>query len=141
MLGEKNDRYFVLPKKLKISKFSRPKSGKIDEETKTYVEIVCTKLRYIKPLVLKEYRTKNNLWNEQRKSFSKLAKLTEERKIVTCRADKDGKIVILNYEDYDAIISRELQQFEKLDVSVGGSDAYLEKLRKDCNDLVVKSML
>jgi len=33
---------------------------------------------------------------------------------------------------------RELQQFEELDVSVEGCDAYLEKLRKDCNDLMVK---
>jgi len=124
---------------LKIPKFSRPESGKIDEATKTYVEMVCTKLRNIKPLVLKAYRTKNNLSKDQRKSFSKLAKLTtEERKIVICRADKDGKIVILNYDDYDAIMTRELQQFEKLDVSVDGSDTYLEKVRKDCNELVVK---
>ena len=85
-------------------------------------------------MVLKVYRTKNNLSKEQRKSFSKLAKLTEERKIVICRADKDGKIVILNYDDYDAIMTRELQQFEKLDVSVDGSDTYLEKVRKDCNE-------
>jgi len=57
---------------------------------------------------------------------------------VNCRADKDGKIVILNYDDYDAIMTRELQQFGKLDVSVDGSDTYLEKVRKDCNELVVK---
>ena len=50
-----------------------------------------------------------------------------------CRADKDRKIVILNYDDYDAIMTRELQQFEKLDVSVGESDTYLEKVRKDCS--------
>jgi len=118
-MREKNDGDFVLPKKLKIPKFSRLESGKIDEETKTYVEMVCTKLRNIKPFVLKAYRTKNNLSKEQRKNFTKLAKLTEERKIVICRADKDGKIVIFNYDDYDAIITRELQQFEKLDVSVG----------------------
>jgi len=86
-------------------------------------------LVFSKPLVLKAYRTKNNLSKEQRKSFSKLAKLTEERKIVICRADKDGKIIILKYDDYDA----ELQQFEKLDASVDGSDTYLEKVRKDCN--------
>ena len=79
-----------------------------------------------------------NLSKEQRKSFSKLVKLTEERKIVICRADKEGKIVILNYDDYDAIMARELQQFEKLDVSVDGSHTYLEKVRKDCNELVVK---
>ena len=108
VLGEKIDGDFVLPKKLKISKFSRPESGKNDEETKTYVEMVCTKLRNIKPLVLKSYRTKNNLSKEQRKSFSKLAKLTEERKIVICQADKDGKIVILNYDNYDAIMTREI---------------------------------
>jgi len=85
--------------------------------------------------VLKAYRTKNNLLKEQRERFSKLAKLTEERKIVICRKIKDRKIVILNY---DAIMTRELQQFEKLHVSVDGSDTYLEKVRKDCNDLVIK---
>jgi len=138
VLGEKNDGDFVLPKKLKIPKFSRPESGRIDEETKTYVEMVCTKLRNIKPLVLKAYLMRNNLSKEQRKSFSELAKPTEERKIVICRADKDDKIVILNYDDYDAIMTRELQQFEKLDVSVDGSDTYLEKVRKDCKELVVK---
>ena len=99
--------------------------------------MVFSKLRNIKPLVLEAYRTNKNLSHEERKSLSKLAKLTEERKIVICRAD-DGKIVILNYKDYDAIMIRELQQFEKLDVSVEGCDAYLEKLRKDCNDLMVK---
>jgi len=57
-------------KKLKIPKFSRPESGKIDEKNKTYVEMVCTKLRKIKPLVLKAYRTKNNLSKEQRKSLA-----------------------------------------------------------------------
>ena len=41
VLGEKNDGDFVLPQKLKIPKFSSPESGKIDEETKTYVEMVC----------------------------------------------------------------------------------------------------
>jgi len=35
-------------------------------------------------------------------------------------------------------MTRELQQFEKLDVSVEGCDAYLEKRRKDCNELMVK---
>ena len=35
-----------------------------------------------------------------------------------------------------AIMTRELQRFENLDVSVNGSDASLEKLRKDCNYLM-----
>jgi len=70
--------------------------------------------------VLEAYRSNNNLSIEERKSLSKLAKLTEERKFVIFRADKDGKIVILKYEDYDAIMTKELRQFEKLDVSVEG---------------------
>ena len=71
-------------------------------------------------MVLEAYRSNNNLSIEERKSLSKLAKLTEERKFVIFRADKDGKIVILKYEDYDAIMTKELRQFEKLDVSVEG---------------------
>jgi len=138
VLGEKNDGDFVLPQKLKIPKFSSPESGKIDEETNRYVEMVCTKLRNIKPLLLKAHRTKNNLLREQRKSFSKLAKSREERQILICRSHKDGQIAILYYNDYDAIMTRELQHFEKLDVSVDGSDTYLENVRKDCNELVVK---
>jgi len=98
---------------LKIPNFSRPESGKIDEKNKTYVEMVCTKLRNIKPLVLKAYRKKQFVEGTKKK-FSKLAKRTKERKIVICREDKDGKIVILNYEDYDATMTRELQQFKNI---------------------------
>jgi len=36
---------------------------------------------------------------------------------VICRAEKDRRIVILKYEDYDEIMTKELQQFEKMDVS------------------------
>jgi len=47
-----------------------------------------------------------------------MAKLREERKIMIFRVDKDGKIVILTYGDYDAIMTKLLQQFEKTDVSL-----------------------
>jgi len=76
VLGEKDDTDFVLPKKLSIPKTSRPDSAKIDQETKTHVEMVFSKLRNIKPLVLEAYRTNNNLSHEER-SLSKLAKLTK----------------------------------------------------------------
>ena len=35
-------------------------------------------------------------------------------------------------------MTKELQQFEKKDVSVEGCDVYLDKIRKDGNDLMVK---
>jgi len=44
-------------------------------------EMVFSNLRNIKPLVLEAYQTNNNLSHEERKSLSKLAKLSEERKI------------------------------------------------------------
>jgi len=43
VLGEKNDAYFVLPKHLSVPKNSRPDSAKIDEKTKTYVEMFFQK--------------------------------------------------------------------------------------------------
>ena len=98
-------RWLCVAKKLTIHKTSRPDSVRIDEEAKTFVEMFFSKWRDIKPLVLDAYRKNKNLSKEQRKSLCKLAKLTEERKIVICRADKAGKILILNYEDYDAIMT------------------------------------
>jgi len=35
-------------------------------------------------------------------------------------------------------MAKELIQFEKMDVSVEGCDAYLETLRKECNGLMIK---
>jgi len=50
-LEKKDDTDFVLQKKLSIPKTSRPDSAKIDQENKTYVEMVFSKLRNIKRLV------------------------------------------------------------------------------------------
>jgi len=47
-------------------------------------------------------------------------------------------IVILNCEEHIATTIKKLLQFEKMDMSANGCDAYLDKLRKDCNDLVVE---
>lgn len=46
---------------------------------------------------------------------------------MVCRADKDGKVVILNYEGYNAIKMKELQQFEKMDVLISRCDLTLTK--------------
>jgi len=54
---------------LKLPKFSRPDSGKIDEETKTYVEMVCTKFRNIKPLVLKSVPNEKQFIKRTKKKF------------------------------------------------------------------------
>ena len=69
MLGEKNDGDFVLLKKLKIPKFSRPESGKIDEETKTYVEMVCTNLRNIKTFGVESVPNEKQFIERTKKKF------------------------------------------------------------------------
>ena len=40
-----------------------------------------------------------------------LCKLTGEKKIVICKADKDGKIVVVNFKDYDQIMENQLKSF------------------------------
>jgi len=68
--------------------------------------------------------------------------LTNRRKEnVICRADKDGKIVILNYEGYDAIMTRELQPFQKLDVSVEDATLTLKNWEKIATTLWSKSTI
>jgi len=59
-----------------------------------YADMVFTKLKNLKLLVLDAYRTKNKLQKEQKDILSTVGKLTEERKIVICRADKDGKFLL-----------------------------------------------
>jgi len=44
----------------------RPRRDLVDDETAAHIEIVITKLRNLKRLVLDAYRTENNLSKEQK---------------------------------------------------------------------------
>jgi len=74
--------------------------------------MVLFKLRSLKEEVQKNYRKKNNMPKEQRNSLNKLNSFVKNRNIVICSSHKDGKIVILNYEDYNSIMLRELKDFK-----------------------------
>jgi len=100
------------PKKLKITKHPRPDTERLDEGTVAYVEAVVTKLRNLKEGVHNLFHKRKNLPKDQRKSLEKINKaLVHSRVIVVCRADKDGKIIVINYEDYRNILLKELEQF------------------------------
>ena len=43
-----------------------------------------------------------------------LMSISTKNKIVICKADKDGKIIIVDYKDYQKIMEAELEQFEIL---------------------------
>lgn len=101
-----------IPKKLKIPKFSRPDTQVLNTEVNTYVEMVTNKLRNIKSKVDNNYKTKNNINYNLRNSLKKIIGLVKQKKIVVCRSDKDGKIIVCNYEDYMSIIEKELRKYE-----------------------------
>ena len=105
-----------IPEKLKVPKFSRPNSADLDDKTIAYRECVTTKVRNLGQHAKFLYSERNNLTSDLQFSLAKLKKLVDDRHIIICRADKDGKIIILNYADYDTIMKREFAPFAKLDI-------------------------
>ena len=59
----------------------------------------------------------NNLPKELKKALLKLKNLTEERKVVFCKSDKDGKIIIMSYQDYIKVITKELQKYQVIETT------------------------
>ena len=60
------------------------------------------------------FHCKNNLSAEKRIALKDLCKLVHEKKIVTCKADKDGKIVVVNFKDYDQIMENQPKSFTRI---------------------------
>ena len=76
---------------------------------------MTSKLRNLKPLVEFSFKYRNNMSQDLRSSFKYLKKLVKDRKIVICRADKDGKLLVLDFKDYNLIMDREFaNQFQEL---------------------------
>ena len=103
-----------LPNKLKIPKSNRPDKELVSDKVHAYRESVSEKLRKIGSSVKKSFHYKNNLSAEERIALKDLCKLTREKKIVICKADKDGKIVVVNFKDYDQIMENQLQSFTRI---------------------------
>ena len=91
-----NEKRIKFPAKLKLPKTSRPSPESLCEETKTYTELITNKLRNVGNIVRQAFAYRNNLNVDMQKSFAKIKDLVRQRLIVICRADKDGKIVLLD---------------------------------------------
>ena len=100
-----------LPPKLKLPKFNRPNPELLDNSMFIYRELVFSKLRNLKPTVTKLYRTNNNLNPDLLTALKELINLVKNKNIVICKADKDGKIIVLDFDDYINIMNRELKTF------------------------------
>ena len=126
----------ITSKKLKVPKLSRPKTQLLEEETRTYVELVTNKLRNIEDKVNQNYRKKNNINFELRKSLQKIVKLVNQKKIVICRSDKDGKTIILNHSDYKTIIEKELEQYEL--IKEKNMDTHIKNKKEKAENMVLE---
>ena len=49
-----------------------------------------------------------------RTNLKYLSQLVHTNKIVICKADKDGKIIIIDYKDYQTFMKTELERFKIL---------------------------
>ena len=49
-----------------------------------------------------------------RSSLKHLSQLVHTNRIVICKADKDGKIIVVDFKDYQIIMEAVLGQFEIL---------------------------
>ena len=74
-------------------------------------ELVSSKLRNLKPTVTKLYRTSNNLNPDLRTALKQLINLVKNKNIVIYKADKDGKIIVLDFADYISIMNRDFKTF------------------------------
>ena len=116
ILGDHNtDEMEKLPKKIMLPSFSRSSPEQLNDEVKAYSEMILTRMRNLKPLVKYMFTLRSNLQNEVHTSLNKLMRKVRKRDIVICKADKDGKILITDYSDYDQIMSNQLcLQFTQL---------------------------
>ena len=69
------------------------------------------------------------------KSIKKIKELVGSKQIVSCRADKDRKILMIDYDEYNAIMLQQLKAFTTLkDVNTNNLVHTLDKLSNYCNN-------
>ena len=103
-----NHEWHNLPTKVKVRKMSRPNLDLVDDKTKAYCEALTSKLdcETSKPLIEFSFKYRNNV-SHLRSSFKYLNELVKDKKILICRADKDGKFLVLDFKDCNLIMERE----------------------------------
>ena len=107
---EENSLESEMPPKLKIPKFNRPDKYLLSQQVNAYCESVLAKLQSVKPMVKEIFYSKNNIHENEQLALSDLRMLVRDEKIDVCRADKDGKVLVANYEDYNRIMKTVFQR-------------------------------
>ena len=88
-------------------------------------------MRSIEKLLKADNREKNNLKKSERKAVEELRIAIKNKQIVICKSDEDGKIVVVNYHDYNVIIEKELSKFSHLHtLTTNNIKRFLNKIKK-----------
>ena len=82
--------------------------------------MITNKIRNIEPMIKNNYKTRNNLTIDLRNSLKSWKELVRQKKVVICRSDKDGKIIIINHSDYNKLIEKDLKTYTQLDTGNHG---------------------
>ena len=99
-----------MPPKLKILRFNRTNKDLLSQQLNAYCESVLPKLLLVKPMVKETIYLKNNVNENELLALNDLRMLVRDVKIVVRKADKDGKVFVVNQEDYNQIMKSELQR-------------------------------
>ena len=74
-----------------------------------------------------------------RSSLKHLSQLVQTNKIVICKADKDGKIIIVNYKNYQKIMEAKLEQFEILnDWNIDNKNVKFDVIMEQCYNVMIE---
>ena len=139
VLGKPQEEINTFPKKLKLPSLTRPNPNLIDDKTKAYTEMVFTKLRKLPAHVRRSFKYNNNLDDKLQQSLRNLMIRVRNKEIVICKADKDGKILILNFLDYDLIMKENLnRQFNNIGTTSSVVQQNISTAMKKCNDIMIK---
>ena len=131
MMTKQNVKYQIN----KFPNYSRPDRSQLDDKKVAYSECVSAKMGNVRENAKLLYAKKNNLSPELRKSFARIQNLVQDCSITVCKADKDGKIVDLDYVDYDRIMLKELSRFVKFPIPHHQIQQHLEKISRMGNHI------
>ena len=104
-----------------------------------YRELVLSKLCNLKPAVTKLYHTSNNLNPDLLTALKELINLVKNKNIVISKADKDGKIIVLDFANYINIMNRELKTFTlRSDINNNNVYKHFDEIRKHNDSLIIE---
>ena len=120
-----------IPMKLRFKKFNRPNEDLLSEETKAYLGLCEAQLRNLPEVLNQQFKSKNNLSRDEQESVKKIAKAAADFEIVVCRSDKDGKIILITRQHFNAILERELGPYLVPDLNTKNIDEYLTTVQTE----------